>query len=103
MGVSILGKKCEWVTHTLRGSDTPHGGPAGGFVQGGGGRLCPMALWTASDTKGFGPLRTCVYSRYARGGQGAVGGRAWGGGGGLRLPDGGWGGCWRIEIGRAHV
>ena len=29
LGVTILVQKCEWLTHTLRGSSTPLGGPAG--------------------------------------------------------------------------
>ena len=90
MGVTILAQKCEWVTHTLRGSDTPPWGALPGLCFGQGGFVCPMASWTASGIKGFGWLRTCVYSRYARVDRGRQG---VGPGVGLllpRLPDGGW-------------
>jgi len=95
-GVSILAQKCEWVTHTLRGPDTPPGGPSGGSKRGPGGSCVQWGSGQPVMPRG---LTLCVPASVT-GTQGLDGGQqgvglAWGWWD-PRLPDGVWGECRRI-------
>lgn len=85
-----MAQKCEWVTHTLRGPDTPPWGACWGPCPGWGGAFVQWALGHPVIPRSLGP---CVPVSTA-GTQGVD--RGWpvvepgGGPGDLRLPDGVW-------------